>query len=68
MRYRVLGDHINKHADDYIYILCSDSTDGLPERIWPISEEDTSNTIVLNIVSLERCAGVRSIFGNRQDV
>ncbi len=40
MRYRVLGDHINKHADDYNYILCSDSTDGLPERIWPISEED----------------------------
>ncbi len=40
MRYRVLGDHINKHADDYIYILCSDSTDGLPERVWPISEED----------------------------
>ncbi len=40
MRYRVLGDHINKHADDYIYILCSDSTDGLPERIWPISEEE----------------------------
>ncbi len=40
MRYRVLCDHVNKYADDYIYILCSDHTEGLPERAWPISEED----------------------------
>ncbi len=40
MRYRVLGDHVNKHADDYIYILCSEHTEGLPERVWPISEDD----------------------------
>ncbi len=36
MRYRVLGDHVNKHADDF----SSEHTEGLPERIWPISEED----------------------------
>ncbi len=36
----MFGDHINKHADDYIYILCSDHTEGLPKRVWPISEED----------------------------
>ncbi len=35
-----VGDHVNKHADDYIYILCSEHTEGLPERVWPISEED----------------------------
>ncbi len=40
MRYRVLGDHFNKHADDYIYIHCSEHTEGLLECVWPISEED----------------------------
>lgn len=40
MHYRVLGDHINKYADDYIYILCSDRLLDLTERAWPISEEE----------------------------
>lgn len=39
-RYRLLGDHINRYADDYVYILCSDFGKGLPECSWPISEAD----------------------------
>ncbi|XDV44855.1 hypothetical protein PO909_013073 [Leuciscus waleckii] len=38
-RYRILADQINKHSDDYIYILCSDFGK-IAEYSWPICEKD----------------------------
>ena len=38
-RYRILGDQINKHPNDYVFILCSDCGAN-PEFQWPICEKD----------------------------
>lgn len=38
-RFRLHADHVNKHPEDYIYILCDFGKDA-PERTWPISESD----------------------------